>query len=94
MRPLSGLRVLKFQRPKTAAEVMNLCQHVLLACPRFHNLRQEIWEENYCRREGMDLKKILNMPRLAKKTALFITLTRLLRQYGAVSENEISQGEH
>ena len=42
----------------------------------------------------MNLKKILNMPRLAKKAACFMILTRLLRQFGAVSENEISQGEH
>ena len=49
---------------------------------------------DHSRGERMDLKKILNMPKLAKKAARFIILTRLLGQYGAISENEISQGEH
>lgn len=72
-------------------------RHVLLACPRFCDLRREIWEGNDGRRERMDssdLEEILNTPRLAKKAARFMILTRLLGQYGAVSENEISQGEH
>ena len=44
--------------------------------------------------ERMDLKKILNMPKLAKKAARSMILMRLLGQYGSISENEISQGEH
>jgi hypothetical protein len=44
------------------------------------------------RRDGgmrsMDLREILNKPEQAKKAARFMILTRLLGQYGAISENE------
>jgi hypothetical protein len=64
-------------------------QHILLACPLFNELRRETWEGEDGRRERLDLKKILNTPSKAKKAARFMILTRLLGQYGAVSENEI-----
>jgi hypothetical protein len=38
----------------------------------------------------MDLKEILNTPKLARKAARFMILTRLLRQYGVISEDMIS----
>jgi hypothetical protein len=60
----------------------------LLACPRFNDLRRKIWEREDGRRERTDLKEILNTPKLAKKAARFMILTRLLGQYGAISEND------
>jgi hypothetical protein len=51
--------------------------------------REEIWGGDG-RRKRMDLKEILNMPSKAKKAARFMILTRLLGQYGAVSEDEIT----
>ena len=65
-------------------------RHVLLACPKFADLRKEIWEGDGGRRPRMDLKEILNTPQLAKKAARFMILTRLFRQYGAISENMIN----
>jgi hypothetical protein len=64
-------------------------RHVLLACPRFNDLRRKTWEREDGRRERMDLKEILNKPKLAKKAARFMILTRLLGQYGAISEKNI-----
>ena len=53
---------------------------MLLVCPMFTDLRKEIWEEGEGTRPRIDLKEILNTPKLAKKVARFMILTRLLRQ--------------
>jgi hypothetical protein len=50
-------------------------------------LRGKIWETDG--RGRMDLREILNTPGLAKKAAKFMILTRLLGQYGAITENKI-----
>jgi ribonuclease HI len=65
-------------------------QHVLLSCTNFKDLRTEIWKQRDGRRERMDLREILNKPEQAKKAARFMILTRLLGQYGAILENEIT----
>lgn len=62
---------------------------MLWACPRFNDLRAEIWENSDGRRERLDLKEILTTPKLARKAARFMILTRLLGQYGAIPEDEI-----
>ncbi|EEQ89760.1 uncharacterized protein BDCG_04880 [Blastomyces dermatitidis ER-3] len=41
-------------------------RHVLLACLRFNRLRIESWEDSDGKRERLDLKEILNTPKLAK----------------------------
>jgi hypothetical protein len=64
-------------------------RHVILSCPRFNDLRGETWESNDGRRERLDLKEVQTTPKLAKKAAKFMILTRLLWQYGAISEDEI-----
>ncbi|EDN02399.1 predicted protein [Histoplasma mississippiense (nom. inval.)] len=64
-------------------------RHVLLACPKFNNLRAETWEDTEGRRERLDLKEILTTPKLAKKAARFMILTRLLGQYGEITEDKI-----
>lgn len=70
-------------------------RHVLLACPKHKNLREAIWTDgDGRRRERWDLEEILNTPAQAKKAARFMILTRLLGQYGAVSKDEITEGEH
>ncbi|EDN05278.1 predicted protein [Histoplasma mississippiense (nom. inval.)] len=60
-------------------------RHVLLACPRFNSLRAATWKDGDGRRERLDLREILTKPKLAKKAARFMILTRLLGQYGAIS---------
>lgn len=61
---------------------------------KFKDLRREIWEGENGRRTRMDLGKALNTPNKARKAARFMILTRLLRQYGAVTENLITLGAH
>ena len=65
-------------------------RHVLLACPMFNDLRREVWNKGTTRPARMDLREILNTPKLARKVASFMIQTRLLGQFGAVLQNEIS----
>ncbi|EDN04466.1 predicted protein [Histoplasma mississippiense (nom. inval.)] len=92
-----GLRQFLYER-KVPEITDTLCEcgggnqtvrHVLLACPRFNNLRAETWENGEGRRDRFDLKEILTTPKLAKKAARFMILTRLLGQYGAITEDKI-----
>ncbi|EDN04892.1 predicted protein [Histoplasma mississippiense (nom. inval.)] len=92
-----GLRQFLYER-KVPEITDTLCEcgggnqtvrHVLLACPRFNNLRTETWENGEGRGERLDLKEILTTPKLAKKAARFMILTRLLGQYGAITEDKI-----
>jgi hypothetical protein len=64
--------------------------HVLLACSLFKDLRVEIWGEGRTGKGGMDLKEVLNTPKLARKAASFIIRTRLLGQFGAITEDDAS----
>jgi hypothetical protein len=65
-------------------------QHVLLACPVHATLRREHLTQQGGRRRNLDLREILNTPAQAKKAAQFMILTRLLGQYGAISEDALT----
>jgi hypothetical protein len=70
-------------------------QHVLLACPLFKNLCEEIFGRRFGGPEGEgSLKKILNTPKLEIRAAKFMIRTGLLGQFRAVDSTEIDQAEH
>lgn len=66
-------------------------QHVLLACPLFKDLREQFLGRLGGGLEGGgNLRVILNTPKLAIRAAKFMLRTRLLGQFGAVNEDQIS----
>jgi hypothetical protein len=70
-------------------------RHILLACPTFSGLREEIFGGRSGGPEGEgSVKKILNTPKLAIQAAKFMLRTGLLGQFGAVRREEIDEAEH
>ena len=62
-------------------------RHILMECPNFNRLRQEIWKEER-RKEPfrvVEWKKMLTYPPYTKKAIDFMRRTRLLKQYQGVS---------
>ncbi|CBF76131.1 ribonuclease H family protein [Aspergillus nidulans FGSC A4] len=70
-------------------------RHILLACPTFSGLREEIFGGRSGGPEGEgSVKKIFNTPKLAIQAAKFMLRTGLLGQFGAVRRAEIDEAEH
>jgi len=66
-------------------------RHLLLACPVFKDLREQfLGRPGGGLVGGGNLKTILNTLKLAIRAAKFMLRTRLLGQFGAVNEEEVS----
>nr|KMM69769.1 hypothetical protein CPAG_06083 [Coccidioides posadasii RMSCC 3488] len=67
-------------------------RHVLFVCPRFTQLREDLFGRVVGGPEGEgDPRKILTMPKLSIKAAKFMINTRLLGQFEAVNREDINK---
>lgn len=64
--------------------------HTLLECPRFNELREEMWEG----KRETDLTRLLGTPALAAKVSKFFLATGELSQFRHLNESVFSDAEH
>jgi hypothetical protein len=71
------------------------CSIGRVCAAQFSHIRRVVWTgEDGVFRSCKDVKKVLNNPALARKTAKFIVATRLLRQFWGYSQRTSNTLSH
>ena len=83
---LYNFRVPGFDSPRCSCGYgYHTVKHVLMECPLYNVLRQEIWRDERRRTDEKaiveDLQKLLTTPRFARKAAYFMSRTGLIGQF-------------